>query len=184
MIYAISDVHGRYDKYVAMLRTINLRPDDTLYVLGDVVDRGPDPIGVLRDMAARPNVIPILGNHEFVAAYCMGFLLEEITEESIAGLDAARWAAIEDWSRNEGRPTMEGFGKLSAAERRDFLDYLGEFSLYEEVRAAGNIYLQRLQRDPRAKKNFFLSKWRTFPESGLNGRRKRTGICRRARQES
>ena len=37
----MSDIHGEYDKYLAMLEQIDLSEDDTLYVLGDVVDRGP-----------------------------------------------------------------------------------------------------------------------------------------------
>ena len=42
MQYAVSDIHGRYDKYAELLRRIDLKPFDTLYVLGDMIDRGPD----------------------------------------------------------------------------------------------------------------------------------------------
>ena len=64
MQYVCSDIHGRYDKWCALLAALDLKPTDTLYVLGDVIDRGPDGIKVLQDMAQRLNVIPILGNHE------------------------------------------------------------------------------------------------------------------------
>ena len=67
MIYAISDIHGCYDKYMAMLEKIGFSDDDTLYVLGDVVDRGEDGIRVLFDMLERENVIPIKGNHDYLA---------------------------------------------------------------------------------------------------------------------
>lgn len=40
MIYAMSDIHGCYEKYRDMLETIKFAADDTLYVLGDVLDRG------------------------------------------------------------------------------------------------------------------------------------------------
>lgn len=40
MIYVVSDIHGCYDKYQELLKKLNLGPDDTLYVLGDVIDRG------------------------------------------------------------------------------------------------------------------------------------------------
>lgn len=40
MIYAVSDLHGCYDKYRKMLEQIKFCDTDTLYVLGDVVDRG------------------------------------------------------------------------------------------------------------------------------------------------
>lgn len=40
MAYAISGIHGRYDRYAALLKRIDLREEDTLYVLGDVIDWG------------------------------------------------------------------------------------------------------------------------------------------------
>ena len=40
----MSDIHGCFDKYQKMLRRIDFAPEDTLYVLGDVIDRGPDGI--------------------------------------------------------------------------------------------------------------------------------------------
>lgn len=39
MIYVISDIHGCYDKYIKMLEKIRFSSEDTLYVLGDVLDR-------------------------------------------------------------------------------------------------------------------------------------------------
>ena len=44
MIYVMSDLHGCYDKYISMINKIGLCSEDTLYVLGDVVDRGPNGI--------------------------------------------------------------------------------------------------------------------------------------------
>lgn len=45
---------------------ITLRPDDTLYVLGDVIDRYPDGIRILRLLMKMPNVQMLLGNHEYM----------------------------------------------------------------------------------------------------------------------
>ena len=58
MYYAMSDIHGCFDKYQEMLELIEFVPRDTLYVLGDVIDRGPDGIRILQDMNTRPNVFP------------------------------------------------------------------------------------------------------------------------------
>lgn len=38
MIYAMSDLHGCYDKYIKMLEKINFGDNDTLYILGDIVE--------------------------------------------------------------------------------------------------------------------------------------------------
>ncbi len=67
LTYVCSDIHGRYDKYKALLDAISLKDSD-LYVLGDVIDRGPEGVKILQDMMCRPNVFPLLGNHEAVAA--------------------------------------------------------------------------------------------------------------------
>ena len=70
MTYVMSDIHGHYDKYREMLETIEFAADDTLYVLGDVLDRGSDGFKTLLDMTARPNVIGLLGNHEERRPFC------------------------------------------------------------------------------------------------------------------
>ena len=67
MIYVMSDLHGCYDKYKQMLEKIKFNSEDTLYVLGDIVDRGDDGINILLDMMKRTNVVPLLGNHEYMA---------------------------------------------------------------------------------------------------------------------
>ena len=67
MVYAMSDLHGCYDLYIKMLEKINFSDEDTLYILGDIVDRGPDGIKIYQDMMKRKNVIPLLGNHDYTA---------------------------------------------------------------------------------------------------------------------
>lgn len=42
--YVISDIHGEYEKFMELLEEIELEENDTLYVLGDVLDRGKHPI--------------------------------------------------------------------------------------------------------------------------------------------
>ena len=85
MRYIISDIHGCYEQYQKLLEKINFTKEDVLYVLGDVVDRGPEPIRVLRDMMNRPNVIFILGNHDFIMYSIMKKMSVEITEENYSG---------------------------------------------------------------------------------------------------
>lgn len=139
--YVCSDLHGRYDRWSALPEKIDLRPSDTLYVLGDVIDRGPDGCKILLDMMDRPNVIPILGNHEFTAAVCLPWLLEEVTDRSLADLDDARLAALQEWIANGGGPTLRGLQKLSRVEREDILNYLWEMELYAEVQAGGRSFV-------------------------------------------
>jgi serine/threonine protein phosphatase 1 len=66
-VIAIGDIHG----CSAALRTLveDVRPgrDDTLVVLGDAIDRGPDSRGVIEHLLVLRDdcrLVPILGNHE------------------------------------------------------------------------------------------------------------------------
>ncbi len=52
--YVMSDIHGEADRFHAMLEKIHFSDDDTLYILGDVIDRGPDGISLLREIMASP----------------------------------------------------------------------------------------------------------------------------------
>ena len=134
MIYVISDIHGEYGKYIAMLEKIGFSDNDTLYILGDVLDRGPEPIRILQDMAARANVFPILGNHEAMAISVLRRLMVEITQENCEShMDVELMQHLLEWQMNGNANTMAAFQKLSRDEQWDLLDYLEEFQLYETV---------------------------------------------------
>lgn len=139
--YCVSDIHGDYDKYRKLLRRISFSDRDTLYVLGDAVDRGPRPMDVLLDMMMRPNVIPIVGNHEYMALQCLRTLSEEITEEAVESFDETALRALMEWQGVGGEPTIKDFGRLSAEEREDVLDYLESFDLYAETEAGGRRFV-------------------------------------------
>ena len=48
MIYVMSDIHGNLPFFRSVMRQIRLRKNDTLYILGDVIDRHPDGIKILK----------------------------------------------------------------------------------------------------------------------------------------
>ena len=141
MIYCCSDIHGEYDKYLELIKKINLKEEDTLFILGDVIDRGSKSIELLQDMMYRANVIPILGNHEYAAIQILPLLMQEITKESISKLDEEFVQGLIEWLNIGGQSTIDGFKKLSKDEQEDIIDYLKEFSLYEEVRVNNKDYI-------------------------------------------
>ena len=108
--------------------------DAQFILIGDVIDRGPDGIKVLQDMAQRLNVITILGNHELDAALCIPKLLQEVTDESIAALSGKDFAALSEWLQNGGGPTLRGLQQISPAEREELLDYLRNMQIMTEHR--------------------------------------------------
>ena len=56
MNYVISDIHGCYKEYQKLLEKIYFSDTDVLYLMGDMVDRGPEPVKVLQDVMLRSNV--------------------------------------------------------------------------------------------------------------------------------
>ena len=139
--YVISDVHGNYEGYMKILKLINFSDADTLYVNGDVIDRGMGGIKILQHMMLHPNIYPILGNHEYAASTCLRFLMKEITEESISDIDEETIKNLMEWQNIGGQRTMDAFHKLSRDEKQDIVDYLDEFSLYEEVVVRGKRFI-------------------------------------------
>lgn len=64
IVYVCSDLHGcPIEKFKKLLVSVNFSPDDTLYVLGDVIGRDPDGINLLRWMMIQPNMELILESH-------------------------------------------------------------------------------------------------------------------------
>lgn len=141
MIYCCSDIHGEYDKYLKLIKKIKLKEEDTLFILGDVIDRGEKSIEVLQDMMYRANVIPILGNHEYIAIQILPLLMQEITEENISEFNEEFVKGLLEWLNIGGQSTIDGFKKLSKDDKQDIINYLMEFSLYEEVRVNENDYV-------------------------------------------
>ncbi len=136
--YCISDIHGMNDKYLAMLETLRFRTTDTLYVLGDMIDYGPNPLRLVLDLMERPNVVALAGNHELLACMLLRRLIhggrkDELTDETMA--DILRWSA------DGGAPTLREFRALSIPQRREVVDWLEDLPLYEELEAGGARYV-------------------------------------------
>lgn len=60
----IGDIHGCYDELRDLLDRAAIGDDDLVVSVGDLVDRGPDPRGVVDFFRARQNAVVLMGNHE------------------------------------------------------------------------------------------------------------------------
>lgn len=64
--YAIGDIQGCFDEFRALLAKVRFEPeDDQLWLVGDLVNRGPNSLEVLRYLRDLPQApIIVLGNHD------------------------------------------------------------------------------------------------------------------------
>lgn len=62
-IAAIGDVHGCIEEFEVLLKRLEWFSLDDIYVVGDLVDRGPDS-GAVVELCRRKGIKAILGNHE------------------------------------------------------------------------------------------------------------------------
>ena len=139
MTYVVSNLHGCLEEYRTLLQTIGFRNDkDVLYVLGDIVDYGPESMELINDMSLRLNVYPIAGEHDYTAAKML------IGYEKMCKTGAHDADFVDEmtaWIQDGGQPTMEAYRKLDKDAQEGIIDYLTDMPLYEEVTVGGREYL-------------------------------------------
>lgn len=60
----VGDIHGCYDELQALLDASGISDDDTIISIGDLLDKGSNPLAVLRFFQDTPNATSLLGNHD------------------------------------------------------------------------------------------------------------------------
>ena len=112
MTYVVSDIHGCDKKYFRLLEMLHFSDNDTLYILGDVTDRGSGGLRVLLDAASWQN-------------------------EATPARLFARWY---EWMEDGGDRTYRAFWNRSEAVRARVLRILGSLPVYAEVQAGGRSF--------------------------------------------
>ena len=136
MVYVLSDIHGNERRFNSILEQINLQPTDTLYVLGDVIDRHPDGIWILRKIMKMPNVKMLLGNHEYMMLNALGcpYDATEYSNEFI------QRKALRLWYSNGGKVTHDSLKHLRKTQRLEIVEFLRALPLNLDVTVNGTQY--------------------------------------------
>ena len=106
-LFAIGDIQGCAAAFDALLRKLEFRPSrDRLWHVGDLVNRGPDSLAVLRRvMALGRSVTCVLGNHDLhLLATVAGRRELSATDTFGDVLEAPDLSSIVDWLRH--RPLL------------------------------------------------------------------------------
>jgi serine/threonine protein phosphatase 1 len=126
-IFAVGDIHGCYDKLVAMMNTLPWRKDegDLLLFIGDYIDRGPKSREVVdylvRLRQAGGDFVFLKGNHEKM-------LLDYYIQQKDQMLYVANGGAETIASYVEG-----GIGRKAFVLPEDHLEFFLSLTLYHET---------------------------------------------------
>ena len=137
MDYVISDIHGCYEKYIKMLEKIKFSSDDTLYVLGDVLDRGPAGIQTLLDLSKRDNVVLLRGNYDHQA----GILLANLHMLDDEGCPSELIELYGVWLSDGGKSTLAEYLKLTDEDQVAVINTIKRMRKSVEIIVNGKQYL-------------------------------------------
>lgn len=158
MIYVLSDIHGNERRFDSVMKQINLQEEDTLYVLGDVIDRYPGGIRILRKIMAMPNGRMLLGNHEYMMLRALGFPYDD-------NIDDGR--ALAHWYRNGGKVTHDHLKCLRKHMRQEIVEYLRALPLNIDIQVNGKAYklvhgdaVEAYDGDPKYKNPIHYAVWK------------------------
>lgn len=108
-VYVTSDIHGHLRALDRALELAQPGAGDRLVFMGDMVDRGPDPVGVLKLARDYPGATVLKGNHE------------ELMLGAVAGGDEADTLI---WQSNGGYVTSCALDGLPAEEAAGLVDWV------------------------------------------------------------
>lgn len=115
----MSDLHGCLEEFDAMLETIEFSKEDELYIIGDVIDRGPQSIALLKKIMGMKNVTMLLGNHE---------------DMMLKALDSGDFF---HWNANRGMVTYAQYLELPISEQKGIVKFLEKAPLCLDLEVGG-----------------------------------------------
>ena len=116
-VYCISDIHNDSKSFKEMLNLIRFSSDDQMYILGDIFDRGLDPIGLYYEILKHDNIIAIKGNHD-------DFLAKSIRNNSC---------------ESESHQAISK--RLTSVDLKNLAEWIEQMPLYQELEINGKKFL-------------------------------------------
>ena len=140
MVYVCSDLHGfPLKSFRKLLRKVGVTQEDTICILGDVIDRNGDGgVEMLRWIVKQKNVKMIMGNHERMLLDCKGVF------DRSRGLRLQEILDLDNYLYNGGAATIENLEMLKNKNPAEFdriVEYLENLPYYAEVKAGGKSFV-------------------------------------------
>ena len=134
MVYVAGDLNGCLSDWKKLTKKIALHNKDMLFLTGNVIGGDDEPVKLLFDLMGRTNVFPVMGYKEFRFSECMSKISPGATKENfMSELDEYTMNTLAEFIKNGGNTVFEQYMALCDEDRQSILEYLEEFSLYEEL---------------------------------------------------
>ena len=118
-LYLMSDIHGHFLQFLQMLKKIHFEDSDRMLILGDLVAKGPDSLGLLYYVTEHKNIITLRGNHEQRLLQYFGIDYSAEISDSI----------MSTWAFGDGKEIIRQMNMLSYAERKKILNFIEDMPL-------------------------------------------------------
>lgn len=138
MIYVMSDIHGQYQTFLKMLKLISFNDNDTLYILGDIIDRGFEVVEIYNYIVSHKNIHLIMGNHEKMMIDYLKLAKSDIEKE----IDLYKLRhQYHFWMRNGGFSTLKQFDEMDNEQQENFYKFFSSLPYYKIVNLNNKIYI-------------------------------------------
>ena len=125
--YVFSDVHGHVAPLRRALERVSPAETDTFFCLGDMIDRGPEPLAVVRACRELPNCRILKGNHEALMLDYFDHPNDQV--------------AMINWGQNGAAATIADLQGLGGESLTEFLDWAHELPLWASATVGGRPYI-------------------------------------------
>ncbi len=136
MTYVIAGLHGSLEKYEELKKTAGITENDVVYVIGGIAE---DDLSLLDELSMCANVYPVMAKPDLAALTLLGGFDRMLRDGTPP--DPEYISAMQVWMAEGGQTVLEAFRELDNEMREGVLDYLGDFTCFEEAEVKGKSYL-------------------------------------------
>ena len=130
-LYLMSDIHGYFIPFLQILKKIRFTDANRMVILGDLVAKGPDSLGLLCFVMEHKNILALRGNHE-------QRLLQYFGIDRAAGIPDS---TMRPWVAGDGAGIIRQMNMLSETGRRKVLEFIETMPLWAAMEICGRKYV-------------------------------------------
>lgn len=128
MTYIISGLNGSLEKYNDLKKQAKITENDTVYPVGGLAEGD---LTLLAELSMCVNVYPVMGRSDWTALRMLGGFERMLKDKTSP--DAEYIENMKKWMADGGQEVLDSYRELDDDMKEGLLDYLGEFSCFEEI---------------------------------------------------